>query len=620
MLALAWPAQATVAVDSNNFANLSLEELGSIQVTSVSRRVERLADVAASVFVIRGDEIRRAGATTLPEALRLAPNLQVARVDARNYAITARGFNNPFANKMLVLIDGRTVYSPLFSGVFWDAQDVVLADIERIEVISGPGATVWGANAVNGVINIITRSAADTQGGLLTIGGDKGQRNGAARLGAPLGTGHYRLYAKHASADDTRNATGVSTRTGWQRSQAGFRVDLSSLTISGDAYKGDLHQAGTRDIFIKGANLLGRSNWNLGPGSDLRLQAYLDHTSRDQPNAFVEHLNTFDLDLQHTLAFDQHVLVWGGGYRKAFDRLSNGAAFSFLPAKRDLAWSNVYAQDEWRHNALRVTAGLKLERNSYTGLEHLPYLSVAWDGAANHLLWGSLARAVRVPSRIDHDLYAPSNPPVVAGVPRYGIAGGPDFISETAKVLQLGWRGEPLPRTHYAVTLYYSEYDRLRTLEPNPKGAGSAFLNKGEGDSSGIELSGSWDISPTWRISAGHVAQRAHLRAEPGSADAVGATGLANNDPASWSTLRSSHDLSSNMELDFTLRRVGALPRPVVPSYTALDIRFGWEIRPDLELSLIARNLLAADHPEFGAPASRSVYERNVFGRLTWRF
>lgn len=617
---VALPALATVAVDSTNFANLSLEELGDIQVTSVSRRVERLADVAASVFVIRSDEIRRAGATTLPEALRLAPNLQVARVDARNYAITARGFNSPFANKMLVLVDGRTVYSPLFSGTFWDAQDVVLADIERIEVISGPGATVWGANAVNGVINIITRKAGETQGGLLTAGGDRLQRTGAARFGAPLGRGHYRLYAKHASADDTRNAAGLSTRTGWQRSQAGFRVDLPQLTLSGDAYKGDLHQAGTRDIFIKGANLLSRSSWNLGSGSDLRVQAYIDHTSRDQPGAFVEHLNTFDVDLQHTWSAGQHVLVWGGGHRKAYDRLANGPAFAFLPARRQLAWTNLYAQDEFRVDALRITAGLKLERNSYTGLEHLPYLSAAWDGIKDHLLWASLARAVRVPSRIDHDLYAPSNPPVVAGVPRYTLAGGPDFVSETAKVAQLGWRGEPLPRTHFAVTLYYSEYDRLRTLEPNTMGAGAVFMNKGEGDTRGVELSGSWDISPSWRLSAGHVSQHANLRAKPGSMDAAGATGLANNDPGSWSIVRSSHDLSGNVELDLTLRRVGSLPRPVVPAYRALDVRLGWEIRPDLELAVIAHNLLASGHAEFGAPAARSIIERSVFGRLTWRF
>jgi iron complex outermembrane receptor protein len=628
---LAGPAQAAFAnaAPGGNFASLSLEELSDIQVTSVSKKVERLGNTAASVFVIGSDDIRRAGATTLPEALRLAPNLQVARVDARNYAVTARGFNSPFENKLLVLIDGRAVYSPLFSGVYWDAQDAVLEDIERIEVISGPGATLWGANAVNGVINIITRSAADSQGTLLTAGGDRDRdrKTGAARHGGKLGSGgHYRIYAKYAQADDSRRADGVSTGTGWRRHQAGFRIDSAafggSATLQGDAYDGSLRQAGTRDIRIGGANLLARVTRTLAGGSELRLQAYLDHTQRDQPNAFVEHLNTADLELQHTLNLSAtQQLIWGGGQRVAYDRVDNGRAFGFLPGARDLSWTSLFAQDDISLTpTLRLTGGLKVERNTYTGREYLPSLSMAWQAAPEHLVWSSLSRAVRVPSRIDRDLYAPTNPPIVNGVPRYAIAGGPQFVSEVAKVVQLGYRGQPLPRLSYAMTLYYSQYERLRTLERNPAGAGLVFLNQASGASRGAELSGRWDVTDHWRLSAGLSAQRLEVHTEPGSTDVSGATGLANNDPSSWSMLRSSYDLSDTVELDLSLRHVGALQRPMVPDYTALDLRVGWKIHPDVELSVLAQNLLASDHAEFGGLPGRSVFERNVFARVSWRF
>ncbi|WP_181373056.1 TonB-dependent receptor plug domain-containing protein [Massilia glaciei] len=331
------PVAGAAEAATDNFASLSLEELGAIEITSLSKKAEKLTAAAAPVFAISGDDIRRSGAATLPEALRLAPNLQVARVDARNYAITARGLNSVFQNKLLVLIDGRAIYSPLFSGVFWDAQEVLLEDVERIEVISGPGATLWGANAVNGVINIITRAAAETQGLFATAGAGAGLRTGAARYGAAFGPGHYRLYAKSVRADDAERADGGANQTGWERHQAGFRIDgaLPGLTLAGDAYGGKLHQAGTADIGIGGANLLARLNRKLAGGSELRLQAYLDHTRRDQPNAFVEHLTTVDIDAQQSLTLGAgHHLVWAGGHRVARDRVQNGAAFGFLPGAR----------------------------------------------------------------------------------------------------------------------------------------------------------------------------------------------------------------------------------------------------------------------------------------------
>ncbi|RZA36157.1 MAG: TonB-dependent receptor [Lysobacteraceae bacterium] len=616
----------TLAAAPQDIGDLSLEELATIQVTSVSRRPESLSDAASSIFVITGNEIQRAGATTVPEALRLAPNLQVARVDARNYAVTARGFNNPFENKLLVLIDGRTVYSPLFSGVFWDVQDVVLEDVERIEVISGPGATLWGANAVNGVINIITRSASATQGTLVSATAGKDERNGAVRYGGALANGgHYRAYAKYAANDDTRNAAGRPVLTGWDRQQAGFRADWGdvarNLTLQGDVVDGKLHQQGTADIRVRGANLLGRVNHTFADGSTATVQMYWDHTERDQPNAFVEHLDTLDLQLQHAVTLGgKHRLVWGGGYRWGNDRVRNGPAFGFLPGDKDLTWANLFAQNEIAlRDDLRLTAGLKFEHNNYTGVEVLPTLRLAWNPQASTLVWGSLSRSVRAPSRIDRDFYSPTTPRIVNGVPQYAIAGGPDFESEVANVFELGYRAQPTPTLSYSATAFFGDYDRLRTIEPNQNGTGSVFRNFAEGRTRGIEAWASWQAGKAWRMSAGGVVQHIDTAVRPPSRDLTGTTGLATSDPSHYWMLRSSHDLAAGHELDFTLRRVGALANPAVPSYTAVDLRYGWNIRKGLTLSLIGQNLFDPQHPEFGAAPGRSEYERAVLLRLVWK-
>jgi iron complex outermembrane receptor protein len=611
-----------------SLTEMSLEQLSNVMVTSVSRQEELLSGAAASITVISADDIRRSGATTLPEALRLAPNLQVARIDSRNYAVTARGFNNALENKLLVLIDGRTVYSPLFSGVFWDAQDVVLEDIARIEVISGPGSTLWGANAVNGVINVITRSAAETQGGLLSAGAGRRDRNGAIRYGGAFSNGgHYRVYGKHAEDDDTSTAGGARLRDGWRRDQAGFRMDWKQsasdgLTVQGDAYSARLHQAGTRDIYVTGANLLGRISRRLDNGSDIKLQMYLDYTRRDQPGSLVEKLTTADLDFQHaSKPNDKHNVVWGGGYRLALDRVDNDVNFAFLPGTFNMHWANLFAQDEVAlSDSLRLTVGGKIERNPYTGVEFLPTVRMAWKPSEHRLLWTSLSRTVRAPSRIDRDFFAPTTPAVVGGVPQYVIGGGPNFVSETANVLELGYRSRPSPRFSYSATAFYSAYDHLRTLEPNPAGPGFVFANMAEGRTRGIELSATWQASPAWRLTGGLVTQRVDVKLKPGSADLTGTTVIANNDPASYWTLRSSYDISDNKDLDITLRHVGTLPRPEVPAYTELDVRFGWRVTPAFELSVTGQNLLHPEHAEFGAAATRSQIARNIYVKATWNF
>ncbi len=620
------PCYAALAA-SDNFLDLSFDELANIRITSVSKKIENVAKAPASIFVITNEEIRRSGVASLPEALRLAPNLQMARVDARNYAVTARGFNSPFENKLLVLIDGRTVYSPLFSGVFWDAQDVVLEDIERIEVISGAGATLWGANAVNGVINIITRSAKDTTGSLVSAGISPHERNMAVRYGSSFDNGaNYRVYAKHADNDDSRNLSGNRLLEGWRRDQFGFRSDWEQAertqAFIGNTYHASLHQAGTADIELAGINLLSRTGWKAADNTDSSLQLYWDHTERNQPNAYNEHLDTLDLEFQQSQTIGSlHNLVWGAGYRYAIDRVQNGNGFGFLPGDLNMHWANIFIQDEIRFREnLRLTLGLKFEKNSYTGLENLPNLRLAWEPTDKHLLWASLSRSVRTPSRIDRDLFAPTKPILLGGKLRYIYAGGPDFESEIAKTTELGYRGQLNKNITYSATIFYTEYDKMRTLEPGAAGLDAVFRNLAEGRTKGIEMWTTWQASPAWRLTAGGVWQNINTQLKAGSKDISSGNGLTIvNDADSYWMVRSSFDLTKDKELDIHLRHVGSLPKPVVPAYTSLNMRLGWKIRPGIELSLIGQNLLQKSHTEFGASPNRAEFERSLMVRVIWK-
>jgi iron complex outermembrane receptor protein len=441
-LSVAWasPAQADEP-PTEDLADLSLEQLSQVEIISVSRRSERLSDAPASIYVISNDDISRSGATTLPEALRLAPNLEVARVSASSYAISARGFNNSLGNKLLVLIDGRTVYTPLFSGVFWDAQDLLLEDVDRIEVISGPGATLWGANAVNGVINVITRRASATQGLLASgVAGSEGS-TAALRYGGALGAeGSYRVYARHNQIDATRSEAGASLPDAWHSDQAGFRADWArgehEFTVQGDAYRGRSEERPFGPIEISGGNLLAAWNWRRTGGSRLHMQAYLDRAERTDPILFHDRMDVFDFEFQHSVPFARHELLWGGGVRRARDEVERGLLVSFIPAEKDLRWENLFVQDEiWLRENVGLTLGLKLDRNVYTGTEFLPSARLAWKPRADQLVWASASRAVRAPSRIDREFYLPATPP-------FAIAGGPDFKSETADVFELGYRAQ----------------------------------------------------------------------------------------------------------------------------------------------------------------------------------
>ncbi|KQW87222.1 hypothetical protein ASC94_27850 [Massilia sp. Root418] len=624
-LLFAGAALGAETVPDSDLADLSIEQLSNILINSVSRQDERLNNAAASVFILTGSELRRSGVRSLPEALRLAPNLQVARVDARNYAVTARGFNNAFENKLLVLIDGRSIYSPLFSGVFWDAQDVAMEDVERIEVISGAGATIWGVNAVNGVINIITRSARDTQGGLLSAVAGAHEKDGTARYGARTqGGAYYRLYARYMDVDDTYEQSGAITRTGMRRRQAGFRADMDllqgGLILTGDAYQGALAQRRTADILISGANLVGRYTRKLAGGSDLRLQLVLDHTERNQPNNFIERLDTAEIEAQQGVRLGgAHSLVWGGGYRHSWDDVTP-IGFGFQPPRLDMHWANVFAQDEITvAPQLKFTAGLKVEHNNYTGAEFLPSMRMAWTPDPRQLVWGSLARTIRAPSRVDRDWYAPAKPLIIAGQPRYLVAGGQTFESEVANVAELGYRAQPSARWSYSGTLFFADYDKLRSTEPLPV-LGFEFRNLGKATTRGLELWGRWQATRAWRLSGGLTAQKVKLGLRPGSRDSLTSGLFLANDPRFNWQLRSSYDVSDAQQLDLTLRYNGELPHPVVPSYYEMDLQWLWRVRPNLEVALIGQNLLHARHPEWGAAPTRSAYERSALLKVTWRF
>jgi iron complex outermembrane recepter protein len=605
---------------------LSIQELLDLEVTSVSKHSERLADAPSSIFVITSDAIRRSGVTSLPEALRLAPNLQVARIDATQYAISARGFNNAVGNKLLVLIDGRTVYTPIFSGVFWDQQDVMLEDIERIEVISGPGATLWGANAVNGVINVISRQAADTQGGLLSMRGGDQEHGAAFRYGGALGeSGHFRIYGKGSQLQNTEMASGTAVADGFNWGQAGFRADWDAgrdvFTIQGDAYDGRAEDRGAPAfgpigrITSSGMNLLTRWTRQLDD-SDLHVQAYVDHAEREDRNTFSPRADVFDIEMQHSLTSGQNRYVWGAGYRHGSDDVRPGMFLGlipsgFIPSRQQLNWWNVFGQGDFSlTGSLTLTAGIKFEHNDYTGIEHLPSLRLAWKASQYLAAWGAVSRAVRAPSRIDRELFLPTTPPFL-------FRGGPHFVSEVADVYELGVRGQASLTVSYSATMFWHEWDHLRS--------GTAPVieieNKIHGSASGLEAWGAWQVARVWRLSAGLMTLRKHLHLEPGSTDPGGVTNPnLSNDPEYQWLLRASVDPTADHQLDVTVRRVGKLPNPEVPAYTAVDLRYGWHARPGLELSLTLRNVFDADHPEFNEAPARSEIARDLYGQIRWSF
>ncbi|MCR8924207.1 TonB-dependent receptor [Dasania sp. GY-MA-18] len=605
-----------VAPPHFSLADLSLEQLANIEVTSVARKNALLSESPTSIFVITQSDIRRSGANSLPEVLRMAPNLQVAQVDAYRYAISARGFNGSVSNKLQVLIDGRMVYTPLFSGVFWDAQEVMLEDVERIEIISGPAAAIWGANAVNGVINIITRSAGNTAGGLISAGAGNMEANVAARYGNKLGeNADYRIYAKFLNRQPSERADGGDQEDGWDSLQTGFRIDWQSgadnLQLQGDAYSGEIELPAPGHRETAGANLLLHWRRELGVNEGVAVSAYYDYTSRDYPGIFAEHLRSYSIDFRyHFQPLPAHSVQWGMDYREAKDSINNTPVLAFLPATKNLSWYSLFVQDEIKlSEKLLLTLDARVERNDYSGTEFMPAARLAWYIDNKQLLWGAVSRAVRTPSRIDSDFYSP-------GLEPYLIAGGDGFESETAQVYELGYR-QSLQAVNWSITAFYAEYDDLRTVEPNSMGA-FTLANGLTGVSQGIETWGSWRLSDSWQLNAGLLIQQQRFNLKSSSADLNNGESEGNDPSHQWK-LRSQWDIADDKQLDITVRRVGALPQPEVPAYVAVDARIAWQWRRDIELALTGRNLFDGQHPEFGTSPLRTEVERSVYLSIRWQ-
>lgn len=604
------------------FKGLSLEELMNQEVTIVTKRAEPLAESPSAVQIITSDDIRRSGASSIPEALRLASNLQVAQVDSHQWAISARGFNNTSANKLLVMIDGRTVYTPLFAGVFWDVQDTFLPDIERIEVVSGPGATLWGANAVNGVINIVTKSARETQGVVAEAGGGSLLRDFVgARYGGQIGENlFFRLYGKYFDRENTVMPSGRDATNDWYMGQGGFRLDWlptngNALTVQGDAYGGSFEQPAPGSTSVDGQNLLARWVRTFSEESDLMVQAYFDRTRRRSPNVFVENLNTYDLDFQHRFPLGSHQsLMWGLGYRLMQDDVGNSAALAFLPEERNLQLFSGFLQDEITlvEDKLFLTLGSKVEHNDYSDFEVQPSVRLAWRVDDRQTLWAAVSRAVRSPSRIDRDLYFP-------GVAPYTIAGGSGFDSEKLIAYELGYRVRAAERLSLSLAGFFNDYDDIRSLEPF--GGTNTFIiaNQNRAEAWGVELSGNYEVVDWWRLRGGYTYLHKTVSVKGGGQD-LNRGRAEGNDPHHQFVLQSAMDLPGNLEFNCVARYTDTLPDPHVPSYFTLDAQLAWRPIPNIELAVVGQNLWDEQHPEFGASASRQEIPRSIYGKLTWRF
>ena len=604
-------AFAADAVRVADLADYSLEQLANLKVTTVSRREERLVDAPASIFVITSEDIRRSGATNVAQALRLAPNLMVIQGDQNQYVASARGGLSGLANKMLVLVDGRTIYSPLFSGVFWDAQDLMLEDIDRIEVISGPGSTLWGTNAVNGVINIITKPAKGTQGLLASAYGGDQESGAAMRVGAPLEAGAYRMYAKYDRREALRTASGASAEDASDNARAGFRADWGrgpwTSTVQGDIYTANVGTiGGARDL--NGGNLLGRWHRAFDSGSELMLQAYYDRTRRIHQGTLDQVRDTYDVELLHTLhALGVHELNWGAEYRSARDRTEDTPALAFVPRDRALDSASLFAQDEIAlTTALHATLGVRAEHNAYTGLEWLPDLRATWTVTRDHLLWAAITRTVRSPSRIDRDL-------VVPGAPPYVLVNNDTFDSERADVAQLGYRARIAPQATVSLTAFHHEFRDLRTL--GPEDGALTIANGANGRITGVEGWVDWRAMPAWRLVGGFTAMRTRTTLEPGQVNLTDPP-LGNN-PDRTATLRSLWNVTDRHELDLAWRYMGPLSNPHVGGYGVLDARLGWRVTPALDVSLVVNNALDKEHVEFSGTGVAQV-GREWLVKLTW--
>jgi iron complex outermembrane receptor protein len=609
---------------------LPLEELVDVEIMSAARRPEPLSQAASAIDVITADDIERAGVTNIPDALRLGTEMQVAQIDGHDWAISTRGFNISGANKMQVLMDGRSLYTPLYSGVFWDVQQTFLPDLARIEIIRGPGATLWGANAVNGVINILTKSARDTQGLLLYGGGGDEETDFVGlRYGGRINQDtYYRAYVMHSNHDSLTLEGDGDAGDETDMTQGGFRIDATpnsedTLTLQGDGYGGHFGQLNGPDITVNGGNVLGRWTRQLASDSSLMLQTYLDYTHRLVPDVFEEHRGTFDIEFQHRLVIaERHDVIWGANYRLSADDIGNlGPSLAFVPDSKAAHLVSAYVQDEFHlvPGKFSLIAGAKFEYNSFSGFEIQPSGRFVWTPTEGQTVWGAISRAVRTPTRVDQDLVSP-NPST--GAPAL-LIGSPDFESETLIAYELGYRIKPWHTVSIDLAGYYNDYDNLRSIEPLGPGPTGPFVfkNKLVGSSYGGSLSTKWKVTDWWELSGWVSLLHEDIHPGPGSADVTHGTSEG-NDPNCTAVAKSSLDLPHHVKFDAILRYVDDLPHPATPAYLTADVRIAWSPYPNFEVAFVGRNLFDEKHPEFSSsrPGMTREVGRGFFGTLKWHF
>ena len=642
-------AIAQDAGEAGGFESFSLDQLADMEVTSVSKKSEKASEAAAAIYVISNEDIRRSGATSIPEALRGAPGLQVAQANSHVWSVSVRGFNDHFANKLLVLIDGRTIYTPLFSGVHWDSQDTPLDDVERIEIIRGPGATLWGANAVNGVINIITKNSADTQGGLAKAGlGNEEHGFGTVRYGGKLSeNATYRAYVKYFNRDEATDIQGFDARDPLENSQAGFRTDwkidgANKLTVQGDMYNAKKEDRSLfptlsapfvnpviQETLMSGMNILSRYSHSISETSEVTLQSYIDRVVR-QNDVLDESRTTFDLDMQHAFnAGERHEFIWGLGYRLISDDLEGSFVLDFTPEERTNNLFSAFVQDkiELLADEVFLTLGSKFEHNDYTGFELQPSARLSWLINNRQTFWTSVSRAVRTPNRASDDisLAAQVLPTPIPTLLRQ--AGDRSAESEELTAYEIGYRIQPRENLSFDIATFYNDYDKLFSnrigaprlvLTPSPHGMVPVTAqNLNSGVTYGIEVSSNWDVTDAWQLGASYSLLKTEL-------DLVAATQVTTegNSPEQQFAVRSHVKLPHNLELSNALSFTDQLPGERIGDYVRFDARLGWKPMENVELSVSGQNLLDNHHPEFTPFIYNepSQVDRSIYASVAVRF
>ena len=636
-----------MGVDVVDYSDFSIEELMAVKVTSVNKKAQNLSDSAAAIFVITDTDLKRFGVTNIPDALRMVPGLNVGSIDSNKWAVTSRGSNGRFADKLLVLIDGREVYSPTFSGVYWEVQDMMLDDIDRIEVIRGPGATIWGANAVNGVINIISKSAKQTEGGLVNFGGGNHEKAFVeGRYGMALSdTTHFRLYGKYFKRDEYSLETGGDAGDDWNMVRSGFRLDsqLSGqnvITVHGDIYSGDINQTFTMPMLsapyaqtvddrgnVSGGNLTALWKRALSANTSFSLQAYYDSTSREE---FIEKeaRDSWDIEFQHQFApGSKNDVVWGLHYHYTSDNFSLSDTVHFNPDTRSNNLYSIFLQDEIMliPEKLWFTLGSKFEHNDYSGFEVQPNARLLWSPRPQHKIWVAVSRAVRTPSRADSDIWVvtsivPPNPPEHNYPMAITLAGDPDLDAEDMIAYEFGYRFCPVPTISLDIATYYNDYGNLRDVEVGTPSVAQlpayielpmVFTNNGSGHTSGAELAAAWQILKQSKVSLAYAYHYSNID---------------ETSPRHQVSLRSESNLSANLDFDMWLRYVDSITESSrgypVDEYITLDMHLAWRPTENVELSLVGQNLFDNNHLEYVHENYIMPTEvgRNFYGKVSIAF